>query len=181
MEKTVCPCCGETTFTLPAKLPQQELDHYIACMLTGEEFTKTYKLFGDSIEITCRELNTDKADKVSRLLLKTPEKDPDTWNRYVTRLCMLVPIVKIKYSKGDLNEIKDITAVTEPLLAVSDKHVDDTEWLKAQYAALIDPAKVGALPRDVLDKVVRTHMTTVQTLVKSGFDQAFYEGIVQGS
>lgn len=181
MQKTVCPCCGEVTFTLPAKVHQEELDLYLACMLTGEQFTKTYKLFNDSIQITCKELNTDVSDKLSRLLLKTPESDPDLWNRYVTRLAMLTPITKIKYNKGDINETKDVEAITSPLLEVSDKHVNDIDWLKEQYTVLMDPSKVGAIPRDILDKVVGTHINNIQLLIKSGFDQSFYEGIVQSS
>lgn len=179
--KTTCPCCGEQTFKLPAKVPQDKLDHYISCMLTGEPYTETYSLFGGRIKLTCRELPQMIVDKMNRLFTVKPKDESSIWGDFIQRLYTLLPVQKIVYENSKEGSTFLLKELTEPILDLASKHVDDQEWLKDKYELLNDPSKVSAIPRKILDKTVVTHLEQLDIFINSGFSPDFYEGIAQGS
>lgn len=182
---TKCPCCGKITLKLPVKVKQEELDRYVACMATGEAYTKTYQLFNGTIQVTVTEPKDVIKDKMNMLMSKFTmlEDGPakDTANTFIVRLLTLLPILSISIHKEgqEKPEIKDINAVTLPLLDDVMEHLKDIDWLNKAYQKLCDPQVVSGVTKTVLDRLVAKHTETCILLQDSGFDPDFFAGIVQ--
>ena len=181
---TTCPCCGKETLKLPIKVDENELDKYVACMATGEPYTKTYSLYKGAVEVLVTEPSDVVKDKMNLLASKFSFLDEgtvkDIANNFIMRLFTLLPVLSITIKKGeDKPETKDVKSVTGPLLDEALEHIKDAEWLDKAYQRLVDPALVSGVTKTVLDRVVAKHTETCMLLQNSGFDPNFFAGIVQ--
>lgn len=178
-----CPCCGKITLEAPVKVNQDDLDKYIASIVSGVPYQKSYKLHRGAVSITVADCNDTVKDKMNLLITRTSQEvDEDLQQAqqlFMIRLFTLLPIVSIKVV-GETDCNKDIQAVAVPLLDEALQHYKEKEWLDAAYKRLMDPEQVTAVPKALLDKVVAKHMENCAILTDSGFDQDFFEGIVQG-
>ena len=75
----------------------------------------------------------------------------------------------------DLEEkIKDIQAVTKPLLDEAVQHTRDKEWLDKAYQTLLDPAVILCVPKNVLNDVVVGHLKVEKLLETQSASKNFF-------
>ena len=179
-----CPCCGKLTLEEPVKVKDTELDKYVACMLTGEPYSRSYELYKGLLTITATELSDPLKDKMNLLTSKFSMLQDgelkDIANTFITRLFTLIPITTIAVKEGDENKLVDVRGIVEPLLNEALQHIEDKEWLKKAYDKMCAKETVLGISKNILDKVVAKHLENCLLLQDSGFDTNFFEGIVQG-
>jgi len=181
-EFVICPCCGKLTLEKPVKVKQVDLDRYVASIVSGEMYTKTYFLYNNTVTITVADLDEQTKDTMLLASLKQDTvQDPETKDKLqlvISKLYTFLPVVTIEIA-GDTPVKKDIKALTRAILKELPLHVSDKVWLDNTYNVLTDPEHVTALPKSVIDAVVYKHMKFYELMLESGFDKSFFEGIVQ--
>lgn len=176
---TTCPCCGKLTLEIPVKVKDSEMDKYMACLMTGQPYSKTYKLYKGKLQITVTALTDQIKDKMNLLMSKfTLIQDlatKDAANLFIIRLFTMLPIIGIKKDQEELQ----LQATILPLLEESITHIEDKDWLDKHYKLLLDKKITGGISKDILDKVCAKHLENLVLLKDSGFDTDFFADIVQ--
>ena len=179
-ELVECPCCGKPTLELPMKIKDEELDRYTACLLSGEPYSKTYKLYRGKLGITVTALSDETREKMNLLMSKftmlEEGETKDFANMFILRLFSFLPVVRIDKGEESISLQTTMLQFLEEALT----HIGDKEWLDKSYKALLDAKITGGISKDIIDKVCVKHLQNLVLLRDSGFDLDFFEGIVQG-
>lgn len=175
----ICPCCKERTLKLPVKMKDIELQNYIACMLTGEPFKKTYKLFNSLVQITLIDVTDAKLQKMQMLSTKVKNQSNDQKRQLLSNISQNLitksPLysIKIKKQDTDINKVFDIeqvwqNAAQEALKATS------VEDLKSILSTLTDTKQVSSISFLILKRVIIEHNALMNAIAQSGFDSDFF-------
>lgn len=184
VQMETCPCCGKPTLE-PEKtyISNEVIDHYLACILTGEPFAKDYYLYNGKMKVRVTSLPDETLDKMNLLTSKfnfIQEEDlKDAYHLFLSRLFTFLPIVSITIKTNGEEKIKDIQAVTKPLLDEAVQHTRDKEWLDKAYQTLLDPAVILCVPKNVLNDVVVGHLKVEKLLETQSASKNFFQGIVR--
>lgn len=180
-ELLTCPCCGKHTFEAPAKLDEATKQRYLTCIISGVPYTQEYLLFGGVVKVLITELPASVTDKMVRLgAMASLEQSTDRKSALIDligRLYRLLPLQTISIeSSSDIKQFH-VSAICQEVLDTALDKDSTTEQLLTLYAKLTDPASVSSISQGILDKLLNTHSQTLDLLVNSGFDEAFYQGI----
>ena len=175
---TECPCCKENTFKLPLKPKDEDLQLYMACIISGQPFKKTYSLWDGRIRVEAVEMSQKKLIELQKVATKLAFADRGQFTD------ILKLISDILYNKAHVSKIsiyKDgqvqKTYQIQPLWYKSIEETlkaQNTQQLQKVLKVLTDTQKVGAVSMSLIQKVVRTHNNIVQLLALSGFDSDFF-------
>ena len=187
---SICPCCGKPTLPYPVQhVPDELMDQYMVCLMSGTPFSRTYKMYNERIQITVTQWTAEIRDNVERLLraidlLADAGVVPDgvSWDNFRGVVRVLAGILKISIKAGDT--VKTY-APAELLASLSVKAKDlmagDREALASfmtdAYAKVTSTDNVSALPPAQLLAVAETHARLLDVLVDAGFDKSFWKGI----
>ena len=174
-----CPCCGKLTLELPVKVKEAEMDHYTACLMTGQPYSKTYKLFKGKLQITVTALTDATRDKMNLLMSKftliEDDSIKDIANLFIVRLFAMLPVVSINKEKEGISLQATVSSMLDEALS----KYNDKEWLEKNYKLLLDSKLTGGISKDIIDKVCAKHLQNAVMLRDSGFDPDFFTDIVQ--
>lgn len=175
---TECPCCKQKTFELPLKPKQDDLQLYMACLLSGQPFKKTYSLWDGRIKIEATEISQQKLIAMQKVATKLAFADhgqiSDMLKIISDVLFNKAYITKIMlYKDGQQEKVYDIEpiwykAIQEVLKAQT------KEDLQKILKVLTSPQNVSAVSMSLLQKVVKTHNSITELLSLSGFDADFF-------
>lgn len=182
-QKVYCPCCGQQTLDAYTQPDQQTVDRYIACLLTGEAFSKVYSLYNGKITIQVSNLTdrlTTKAMKATAIISRSNNQEVLKQGLgYLTY--RLLPIKNITVYG---NNEKRIYLVQDQIIKAIDNllNSDDNIDVAVQTYSnrVTSPQLFSNIPASILDKTVGVHSHLVNSLIKLGMNQSFYEGIQQG-
>ena len=118
---TICPNCQWNHSQDPTEVTQADKTNYLRCVLGGQPFTKTYKLFGNKFEVTFRTRPLDVQNLINEQLIME-NKDgripsapanlaPITHNMRMRRLNLAAAILNMKGLTADLPELNTQAAV----------------------------------------------------------------------
>ena len=182
--KMPCPCCGAQTFQLPVKPDHQDTQLYLACMLTGQPFSKVYHLFKGKVMLKVSQLSKEQLKSLQALQYIVEScQDP----QLKTQMEQLLPIIysfkPLKYITVQTSDDQHTYRIDQVIQEAMDTLLAgvDLEGAKKVYEKLTDSKLMSSIPAYALQKVINTHLKLVNILVESGFDENFYQGIPQGS
>lgn len=181
-----CPCCGMQTFKLPVKIDQGALEHYLCGVLAGLPYKKEYSLYKGKIKILASQLSH--GDKLllynaqKRILVENDTALKDVLQDICFRCARLIPVQRITLDLGtaDTEKVFQIGSYVRSSLSRILQPIDISQ-ARSILDTLLDPRHVSSVSQDILDKVVQTHLSSLNLITSSGFDQDFYQGIPQGS
>ena len=177
---TVCPCCGKQTFPVPAEIDSAEKEHYLACILTGVPYSKTYSLFDGRVQLEMAEAQPSFLDKLTRLSAKATlwedKQQKSVLSDIVTRLFRYHTIVSISVQVDSSRTIKKVRPAVEAILQEALSEEDGNKF-NSIYEKIVSPDVIGTISNLILDKVIITHNRVMDVLALSGFDDSFYKGI----
>ena len=58
-ELMLCPCCNKRTLVRPIEAKGELLDHYMACILSGEPFWREYPVYHGNLLVTVSQLTAE--------------------------------------------------------------------------------------------------------------------------
>lgn len=179
-----CPCCGKETLHRPVKPPQQVMDAFMACMITGEDFSNDYELFGGRVRITVSRVPDIYEDKIGRIdmLLTDAEKAGLAYNQKLPLMLRgYASIRRIEVSAAAnavfLPSETALKAIDDALAAYASATEGRYEAMLEKLAVLDDRKLVSAVPVPTLIAVVQTHNNLYTLLLETGFDSNFWDRI----
>ena len=190
----ICPCCGKKTLHKPLKLDPEWMDQYMACMLTGEPYSREYTLYNGAISITVTSLSSELAERVSSALVDMEGFDELSGEpaaidaaRQLLQVYSMIPEIRIT-TKGKTATFRPLEAVNAVLDSVHDirKRLDDKELGDVDVKALMrdkislpmkDVKKLSGLPVSSLRSIILIHDQMLRVLTESAFDQSFWSRI----
>ena len=190
----ICPCCGKKTLHKPLKLDPEWMDQYMACMLTGEPYSREYTLYNGAISITVTSLSSELAERVSSALVDMEGFDELSGEpaaidaaRQLLQVYSMIPEIRIT-TKGKTATFRPLEAVNAVLDSVRDirKRLDDKELGDVDVKALMrdkislpmkDVKKLSGLPVSSLRSIILIHDQMLRVLTESAFDQSFWSRI----
>lgn len=186
VQAQTCPCCGMQTFKLPVKIEQDALQHYLCGVLAGLPYKKEYSLYKGKIKILASELSH--GDKLllyniqKRILVENNTQLKDVLQDICFRCVRLIPVQRITLDLGtaDTEKVFQVGSQVRGALSRVLQPIDIVQ-ARAILDKLLDPQFVSSVSQELLDRVVQTHLSALNLITSSGFDQDFYQGIPQGS
>lgn len=191
-EAAKCPCCGSTTEKTTVKVSDQVMDHFLACLYTGQAFWRDYEVYDGRVRI--RSVIPD-SNKTSLLLdvLKRLQvgAGSSVTEQQLTELqfglrCMLAT-AQIQISSPDpehtLASVTRPSTVCTQLLEGCRKALasggvfDASQWCQKLLYTLQDPGQCTAVPLALLISVHQVHRTVYNTIMNAGFGENFWHGI----
>ena len=178
--KRKCPCCGQMSLPEIPELSQDVLDYYIACVMTGQPFVKTYLAYDGKIAIQVSSFNDDLAAKAlqavsfidnTKLQLQVRQTA-----KYITYRLLVIPSINItsKNTSKTFNVQEMILKAIDTMLSCD----QDCDKAAQQYIQTITSSKVcSGLPAKLLDQVTKHHTDLMNALIQRGFDQSFCKSI----
>jgi hypothetical protein len=197
-ELMLCPCCNKRTLVRPIEVKGELLDHYMACILSGEPFWREYPIYRGHMLVTVSQINSEdqelmeagisSLDSLSALLNKAAKVELNKL-QYLQNLIKLygsIQTIKVKSKDGFKAFLpkSHVLSVCEGLKDLALKLV--TEEVTPEDAMLeVDKAHkvltnqqlLSAAPHPLLMSVVESHNYLYNLLLASGFDTNFWEGI----
>lgn len=190
----ICPCCGKKTLHKPLKLDPEWMDQYMACMLTGEPYSREYTLYNGAISITVTSLSSELAERVSSALADMEGFDELSGEptaidaaRQLLQVYSMIPEIRIT-TKGKTATFRPLEVVNAVLDNVHDirKKLDNKELGDVDVPALMrdkislpmkDVKKLSGLPVSSLRSIILIHDQMLRVLTESAFDQSFWSRI----
>lgn len=179
-QKRICPCCGQRSLDHIPQIDSDTVDYYIACMMTGQPFTKDYKLYNGRLNIKVASISDQLITKAVQVtaVLNRSNLDQKVQQALIFITYRLIPIKQICIFSGGQKTIFTPQATViksiDKLLAYQD-NLDDAAKVYCQQ--VINPKACSTVPVKILDKVVGYHTQLMQALVEHGLDQSFCDSI----
>ena len=189
-----CPCCGEMTLHKPLDIKSEILDEFMACILTGTNFSHTYTLY-NKVRITVATPTKSYTSELYTALQIIDRArtlvDPDDTAVKVA----LGNLGKTINVYGTITEINTGSSVFHPsevvsaiLATIIDLQKDlankETDAYQAAIEQLIEiqkdicsETKLSAMPEFSIQAVTRMHTDLYNILMETGFDENFWKGI----
>lgn len=180
----ICPCCGKPTLEIDnVQISPEILDHFLACVITGEPFARDYFLYNGKMKVRVTSLPDETLDAMNILTSKfnfiEDQKIKDAYSLFIARLFTLLPIVSVSIKKDGQEVSKNIQAVVKPMLQQAGDHIKDLEWLTKAYTVMLDPEVCFKVPKRVMEEVVAGHLKIEKLLEMQSTSKTFFQGIVQ--
>lgn len=189
-EMVICPCCGKATLKKPIAPSGEIMDHFLACMMTGEPYVRPYSLYGGKMTIAVSQVTTTLAKKVESactILSGWDAKFPDR----STQINLISGAIKtyacIESVRVDAGSVKVFTPgsrvldmcgeIIELARPVSTGDVDDATLGAAldKFEKLVtDNQLMSAVPSSVLLSLAQLHSQVYGMLLDAGFDKNFW-------
>ena len=190
---TVCPCCGAVSDKTEVKVSDQVMDHFLACLYTGQAFWRDYRIYNDKVRVRVTIPDQNKTSLLLYVLKKLIAKPQDSGisEQQITQLqlglrCMLA-ITEVEISSP--NPQSSLASITRPgdtclqLLECCKRALDTgattdvAEWCEKLLFTLQDPGQCTAIPLGVLVSIYHVHKTVYNTIIGAGFGKNFWQGI----
>lgn len=189
----ICPCCGKPTLKKPLNINGELLDRFLACVISGEPFTNTYKLYGGRVQIDTTMLDSISVMRTAVLEQHIREYASEFSGQIDAELSIFLPLLRIYNSIRSIVVSSDgssrVIPVSEVLAGMISRMDDKVRDRKAENAEdcrrLLSDAisylqgkdGIGVLPINVIGNIVSTHNSLYNILMDSGFDKNFWDGI----
>lgn len=192
-----CPCCKQGTLNTPVKVPDELVDYWLAGVLSGTPFIRTYPMYGGKLNITVQQVGFEDGALVDDMVFVI-----DAVSRHDSAL---VPPI-------DLDHMRDLAFIYAPILSISsdmniisspttykpssvvmeaaeelakyrnactgeDIPEDCVTALSKHYARFIDPKLMSSLPSYVCLAASEAHARLAKVLTDAGLDANFWKGI----
>ena len=180
---TICPCCQQNTLKVPASPDPELLDTYMACIMSGVPFWRTYDLYNGKISVDVTVVPYNDAvfiDKWKAEADHIKEEHPELIPEVLNVTLMFSRYMHIKtISCGNMTYYPKDSLVKhiEEYFKSSSEETDKPEAIKRLVNNLTDPKEYSAISVDILDTLIRTHTSLYEVLMATGFDQNFWKGI----
>lgn len=178
-KKRICPCCGMQSLSEVPQVSQDVLDQYIACIMTGEPFIKTYLAYDGKISIQVSNMTdtlSTKAMKASDYIDKASlELHVKETAKYITYRLLVIPSITVttgtQSKRFDIQN--NVSLAIQQMLSKQDINKAVQEYIQNITSA----STCSGLPAKLLDKVTKHHTDLLNALVQRGFDQSFCNSI----
>ena len=177
-----CPCCGKYTLAKPIKVGNALLDQWMACMVTGEPFSREYALYGGKVLVTAVTRDTARASRLETALSAIDaagdECMPASGRSALANALRLFSVVRtIEFSASPRRVFQPGAAADKAVDLILDGDGPLAERLRTASDLLGDSANVSSLPPNMLVAVGQAHATVTDILVDAGIDEDFWRGI----
>lgn len=185
-KKRICPCCGQSTLNQITDLDQATVDSYLACLMSGTPFSRTYPLFSGRILVTISGISdtyTPKLLRVSNYLDKYLQdlSSASTYKILLYKLLAIHSVTVTMQNKGNTITVQDniMNAIDQLLNCVSpEKSQSQNKQSVSKFIqTIVDPSVVSSLPAKYIDSILAAHNDILESLLKLGMDQSFSAGI----
>lgn len=198
-ELMLCPCCNKRTLVRPIEAKGELLDHYMACILSGEPFWREYPVYHGNLLVTVSQLTSDEQElteagisaltALEELLDSVPKPELDKLQhiKNLIKLYVSVPSIKVKSSTKGVVTFSPKTHVLtacDALTGIVPKFTTDELTVQTAldevgkvHKLLTNQKLVSAVPQPLLMSVIESHNYLYNILLASGFDTNFWEGI----
>lgn len=195
--KIQCPCCGQQTLETPVKLSDELVDYWLAGVLSGTPFIKTYPLYGGKMHITIKKIDIEDGALVDDMafVLDAIRRRGDSAASGVDMEHMrslafvYAPVVAISSDSGLVSEpvtykpasvvLEAATEIAAYRNACTAETVPDAciEAISKHYSRFIDPKLMSGLPTYVCMAAAEAHARLAAILTDAGIDANFWKGI----
>ena len=198
-ELMLCPCCNKRTLVRPIEAKGELLDHYMACILSGEPFWREYPVYHGNLLVTVSQLTAEEQalteaglselTSLEAMLDAIPKSELDKLQhiKNLVKLYVSVPSIKVKSRDKGFVAFSPKTHVLSACAAITGiapKLVTDElnprtalEEVDKAHKLLTNQKMVSAVPQPLLMSVIESHNYLYNILLASGFDTNFWEGI----
>lgn len=198
-ELMLCPCCNKRTLVRPIEAKGELLDHYMACILSGEPFWREYPVYHGNLLVTVSQLTAEEQTLtetglseltiLEAMLNAAPKSELDKIQhiKNLIKLYVSVPSIKVKSRDKGFVSFSPKTHVLSscaviigiaPKLATDELNTQTAlEEVGKAHKLLTNQKLVSAVPHPLLMSVIESHNYLYNILLASGFDTNFWEGI----
>lgn len=189
-ETTICPCCGQPVAAGDYKFNQAQVDHYLACTMTGIPYWREYPLFNGAVRITIQHIPVKQGIKmqydITNLLAQLGIEDsqlvPAIRYNIVRRLA--VPQI-ILQPAGVQPKVymcaQQAKRILQQLRTGSRTLTADTSRGKAQQLLQLmqDVNLFSGVEPSILQRVTQQHTALYQWILTRSTDENFWDSIKQ--
>lgn len=184
-ELEICYCCGQKTMAKPDSVDPQDMRRYMACLITGESFKKTFQLYQGAIKVQLIMLTAGDNNRQQAAITKLCSKYPaitglqrDMLQLALRRLAMInLLIIKGEHEDKTYNVHAYYKQIMDKLPLLEARQGQDMGIVA--YDLMDDAKELSGIPRGILDELIITFCNLYQAMVHNGFDKNFWYSVRQ--
>lgn len=189
-DTVMCPCCGQPTTPIKYKFSDKQVQHYIACTMTGVPYWRQYQLFKGAIKITVSQAAPKQGvslqRKISQVIDKLGIGGLPIVNavRYIILRRTAIKRVTIQSAQGQYQIYQSAHNAAELLQKLLCGQItfdsDDATQIGERVIELFqDTSLFSAVDAALLQKVMTQHAALYSWIVAQSLDENFWDGIKQ--